>query len=152
MIGEFLGGIWKRIPSRVRLQIIRTTQKKFTASVAVIVTNADGKVLLLEHILRPASGWGIPGGFIEYDEQPDAAARRELREETGLELENLKMIRVRVLNRRHIEMLFRAESDGTAEVLSREIKGFGWFAIDEMPGQMSGEQKATVKKVLRGEI
>jgi ADP-ribose pyrophosphatase YjhB (NUDIX family) len=151
MLGVILGDIWKRLPRRVRLKIIRVTQKKFTASVAVIITNRDGKVLLLEHILRPGSGWGIPGGFIEHGEQPDAAIRREIREETGLELENLKFLRVRTLHR-HIEMLFRAESSGTARVLSREIKGFGWFEPDAMPEDMSEVQKLTVEKVLRGEI
>jgi ADP-ribose pyrophosphatase YjhB (NUDIX family) len=151
MLGVILGGIWKRLPARLRLMLIRATQKKFTASVAVIITNTEGKVLLLEHFLRPASGWGIPGGFIEYGEQPLEAARRELREETGIELENLEMVRVRALNR-HIEMLFRAESDDTPQIKSREIKDFGWFAPDEMPPEMNHVQKHTVEKVLRGEI
>jgi len=151
MLMDILGGIWKRLPGRYRLKIIRATQKKFTASVGVIITNSAGKVLLLEHVLRPASGWGIPGGFINASEQPDAAARREIREETGIEMENLQMLRVRTLNR-HIEFLFRAESNDTGRVLSREIKGLGWFAVDEMPEEMSPIQKETVEKVLRGEI
>jgi 8-oxo-dGTP diphosphatase len=151
MLGVFIGDIWKRLPGRLRLAIIRATQKKFTASVAAIITNMDGKVLLLEHILRPGSGWGIPGGFMNRGEQPEAAIRREISEETGLELENLKFLRVRTINR-HIEMLFRAETGGTPQVLSREIKGFGWFAVEAMPEEMSGVQKATVEKVLRGEI
>lgn len=151
MLGNLIGGIWKRIPSQFRLTIIRVTQTKFTASVAVIITNRGGKVLLLEHILRPASGWGIPGGFLNQGEQPETAIRRELREEAGIELENLKMIRVRTLNR-HIEILFRAESNDTAEVKSREIKSLDWFAVDEMPEEMNSVQKSTVKKVLRGEI
>jgi ADP-ribose pyrophosphatase YjhB (NUDIX family) len=151
MLGEIFGGIWKRIPSRFRLKIIRATQKKFTASVAVIITNRDGKVLLLEHILRPGSGWGIPGGFLDLGEQPEDAIRRELREETGLELENLKMLRVRTVNR-HIEILFRAESNDTARVRSREIKALGWFAVTEMPEDMSQVQKSAVEKILQGEI
>ncbi len=84
MFGDALGVIWKRIPSRFRLKIIRATQRKFTASVGVIITNPNGKVLLLEHLLRPGSGWGIPGGFIEHGEQPETAVRREIREETGI--------------------------------------------------------------------
>ncbi len=151
MLGDSLGVIWKRIPSRFRLKIIRVTQKKFTASVGVIITNRDGKILLLDHYLRPGSGWGIPGGFIEHGEQPEAAARRELREEAGIELENLQMVRVRTVNR-HIEFLFRAESNETAEVKSREIKSLGWFAVDAMPEDMSSIQKITVEKVLCGEI
>jgi 8-oxo-dGTP diphosphatase len=151
MFGDSLGVIWKRIPSGLRLKIIRATQKKFTASVGVIITNADGKVLLLDHFLRPGSGWGIPGGFIEHGEQPESAAKREIREETGIELENLQMLRVRT-HYRHIEFLFRAESNDVAEVKSREIKTLGWFAVDEMPEEMSPIQKSTVEKVLRGEI
>lgn len=151
MLIRIFGGIWKRMPSGMRLRIIRSTQKKFTASVGIIITNADGKVLLLEHLLRPGSGWGIPGGFINHGEQPEAAARREIREETGIELENLRMLRVRTIGR-HIEILFRAESNDEAVVSSREIKSLGWFAVEEMPEEMSKVQKAIVGKVLRGEI
>lgn len=151
MLGVILGGIWKLLPSRFRLLIIRATQKKFTASVGVIVTNPDGKVLLLEHLLRPASGWGIPGGFIDAGEQPAAAARRELHEETGIELENLRMLRVRTVGR-HIEILFRADSRDRAKVKSREIKSLGWFGPAEMPPEMSAVQKSIVEKVLRGEF
>lgn len=151
MFGSILGGIWKRIPSRLRLALIRSTQKKFTVSVAVVITNAGGEVLLLEHLLRPGSGWGIPGGFIEPGEQPDAAIRREIREEAGIELEELRMLRVRTINW-HVEILFRAESNQTAAVQSREIISLGWFAPPEMPEEMSPAQKSIVEKVLRGEI
>jgi 8-oxo-dGTP diphosphatase len=151
MLGVLVGKIWKRLPSRFRLKIIRVTQKKFTASVGVIITNADEKILLLEHILRPGSGWGIPGGFIEPGEQPEQAVHRELREETGIKLENVKMLRVRTVNR-HIEFLFRAESNDNAEVKSHEITSLDWFAVDEMPSEMSPIQKTVIEKVLRGEI
>ena len=151
MLQKFIGKIWRAAPPFVRTYVVRATQKTFTVSVGAIVTNAEGKVLLLDHVLRPASGWGIPGGFLDQGEQPDAAIRRELREETGIELENLKMIRVRTLNR-HIEMLFRAESNDVARVSSREIKSLDWFDVDKMPAEMNSAQKSTVEKVLRGEI
>ncbi len=150
-LGDVFGGIWKRLPYWFRLKIIRATQKKFTASVAVIITNANGKVLLLEHILRPGAGWGIPGGFIEHGEQPETAVRRELREEAGIELENVEMFRIRTI-KRHIEILFRAESSEMAEVKSREIRSLGWFAVEEMPAEMPDTQKLLVEKVLKGEI
>jgi len=151
MFRNILGILWKILPGRLRLRIIRATQKKFTVSVAAIISDADGKVLLLEHLLRPGSGWGIPGGFIEHGEQPDAAIRREIREETGIELENLKMLRVRTIGR-HVEILFRAETSERGTVKSREIISLDWFAPEEMPEEMSRVQKNTVEKVLRGEI
>ena len=148
---EFFGKIWKKLTPSIRLRIIRATQKKFTASVGVVITDTDGKVLLLEHVWRPASGWGIPGGFMNHGEQPEEAIRREIREETGLELKNLKMLRVRTI-KRHIEILFRAEADGQAAVKSPEIRSLGWFESGRMPAEMSPLQKAIIEKVLLNDV
>jgi ADP-ribose pyrophosphatase YjhB (NUDIX family) len=148
---KLIGQIWRMMSPSMRLKVIRGTQKKFTVSVGVVITDRDQKILLLEHVFRAGSGWGIPGGFINHGEQPEAAARREIREETGLELENVKMLRVRTTGR-HVEILFRAEANGAASVKSREIKSLGWFETGGMPEEMSAVQKSTIEKVLRGEI
>ena len=79
-----------------------------------------GEVLLLKHILRPYYNWGIAGGFVNHGEQPEEALRRELREETGIELANIEMLTVRTLHR-HIEIIFRADGIGEPEVKSYEI-------------------------------
>jgi 8-oxo-dGTP diphosphatase len=151
MLKGIVGKIWRNLPPFVRMKLIRISQKKFTASVAAIITNERGEVLLLEHVLRPASGWGIPGGFMEYGEQPEEALCRELREETGLKLENVRLYRARVL-KRHIEFVFRAEATGKAEILSREILQAGWFETAQMPEKMNRSQKSLIEKVLAGEI
>jgi len=151
MFKGIVGKIWRNLPPFVRMKLIRVSQKKFTASVAAIITNEKREVLLLEHVLRPASGWGIPGGFMEYGEQPEEAIRRELREETGLKLENVRLYRARVLTR-HIEFVFRAEATGKAEILSREILQAGWFETSQMPEKMNRAQKSLIEKVLAGEI
>jgi 8-oxo-dGTP pyrophosphatase MutT (NUDIX family) len=48
----------------------------------VLITDADGRVLLVEPTYK--AYWEIPGGAIEADESPHAAAARELKEELGL--------------------------------------------------------------------
>jgi len=50
-------------------------------SFVVIVAKYQGKLLLVRH--RDRSSWEIPGGHVEHGEKIDAAARRELFEETG---------------------------------------------------------------------
>lgn len=151
MIGDVVGGIWKRLPRGLRLRVIRNTQTKFTASVGVIVTNPEGEVLLLDHFLRPSSGWGIPGGFIDPGEQPETAARRELEEETGIALTDIELIGIRTILR-HIEIIFRAKTEDSPEVKSREIRALGWFRPDNMPAEFSPAQKRLVERVLNGEF
>ena len=143
MIKQIVSGLWSATPSSVRLRIVRLTQRKFTVSVAAIVTNSEGKVLILDHVLRPISSWGLPGGFIEAAEQSETAVRREILEETGMQIENVSLIRIRTI-RRHIEILFKATSNGEAHVKSREIKDLGWFELDNLPEQMSRSQKSII--------
>ncbi len=148
MMKKIVGAIWRKLSPLARLKIVRATQTKFTASVAAIVENENGEILLLDHVLRPDSGWGIPGGFLGYGEQPAEAVRRELIEETGLELEMVEMVRVQVVNR-HIEILFRAKAKGFASVKSHEINAARWFKVDKMPEKMNQTQKSIIEKFLK---
>ena len=92
MLRKIIGQVWGRIPYFARLRVIRATQAKFTVSVAAIIINERDEILLLNHVLRPVFGWGVPGGFVEAGEQPETAVRREIREETGLEITALEIL------------------------------------------------------------
>ncbi len=56
--------------------------KHFTASALII---DDGKVLLIRH--KKLNVWLYPGGHVEENENPDETLLREVKEETGLEIE-----------------------------------------------------------------
>ena len=148
MLKKFAGIIWRNTPWRLRRRFLRLSQSKFTVSVAVIVINENLEVLLLDHVLRPQPGWAIPGGFMNFGEQPVEAIKREIIEETGLNLKKLEMFQVRTIGR-HLEILFRAEAVGNAEVKSFEINAVGWFKIDRLPEKMTPLQKLTVEEVFK---
>ncbi|MEZ5428879.1 MAG: NUDIX hydrolase [Pyrinomonadaceae bacterium] len=149
MIKKLISIIWSGTPRPVRIRLIRLTQNKFTASVAAVIINKAGEVVLLDHVLRPYSNWGLPGGFIEHGENPEEAIRRELLEEIGLELENLRFFRIRTIGR-HIEILFAAETSGTGRVLSREINRLGWFTKATLPAEVSRTQRKIIEEILDG--
>lgn len=147
MLKQLVGKIWRRMPAFLRKWLVRATQTKFTVSVGAIVFNKENKVLMLDHVLRPASGWGIPGGFIEANESPIQAIERELLEETGLVIKDVEIFQIRV-DYRHVEMLVSASAEGEGEVKSFEIKQLGWFKVDELPEKMSPFYKQIIREVL----
>ena len=61
-------------------------------TVDIIILYKKGIVLVERKY--PPKGWALPGGFVEYDETVEHAARREAKEETGLTLTNLKQFHV----------------------------------------------------------
>ncbi len=63
-----------------------TIQRPIPAVAAVMVK--DGKLLLIRRAVEPSKGkWSVPGGSIEWGEPLVEALKREVREETGLEIE-----------------------------------------------------------------
>jgi ADP-ribose pyrophosphatase YjhB (NUDIX family) len=65
---------------------MRPATKTIRMAVDVIIEMDDGTIVLIER-RNPPPGWALPGGFVEYGETLEAAAVREAREETSLEVE-----------------------------------------------------------------
>jgi ADP-ribose pyrophosphatase YjhB (NUDIX family) len=55
----------------------------------IIIELEGGGIVLIER-KNPPHGWALPGGFVDYGESLEAAAVREAKEETGLDVELLR--------------------------------------------------------------
>ena len=152
MMKRLLAGLWRGAPRFVRRGGVWLVQPRFTVTAGAVVCDEGGRVLLLRHVLRKGSGWGIPGGFLRAGEQPEEAVRREVREETGLELDSVELAFVRTLRGvRQVEVLFRASM--RAESLARlersfEIDRAEWFAPAELPEGLSRDQRHVISRAL----
>src|SRR5699024_5475588 len=64
-----------------------------SSAVACFIKNAKGELLLVRRGKEPAKGTlDLPGGFVDMFESGEEAARREVREETGLHIQNCRYL------------------------------------------------------------
>jgi mutator protein MutT len=130
---------------------MRVTQTRFTVTAAALIFNDAGHVLLLKHRFRTGSGWGIPGGFLEAGENPEQALRRELREEVGLELEQVEIFTARSFRKpRQVEILFRARvsvnSSSDLRSQTMEVERAEWFPLRSLPEGLPEDQRVLIER------
>src|SRR6185503_6973119 len=130
------------LPMVMRLNLSRLGQARFTVSVAAMLFDDRGRILLLEHVFRADKGWGVPGGFIGKREPPKEGLRRELREEVSIEIDDVKFLFVRTHDTlSHIELYYRARVIGEPTPSSFEIKRAQWFDLNDLPPELSSGQR-----------
>ena len=105
-------------------------------TVDIIIEYADGIVLIERK--NPPRGWALPGGFVDYGETAEAAAVREVREETGLTLKNLQQFRVysdpsRDPRGHTVSIVFTANGSGKpkADTDAKTVKVFNEKSLPE---------------------
>ena len=149
MLQKLLGKFWRHTPARLRRLTMRMTHARFTVTAGAVIQNNEGKVLLLKHIFRAGSGWGLPGGFLESGEQPLEGLRRELREEIGLEIERVEFLTARSFRKpQQVEILFHGFASGEAQLKSMEVDRAVWFSPGALPEGLPKDQRLIVEQAL----
>ncbi len=104
---------------------------------AQALVERDGEVLLGRRRFDPSAGlWDIPGGFVEEYEHPLDALRRELREETGLEIEPTEFLGIwmQAYGERNVLCLtWLAHPVGGEARAGDDLVELRWFGPDELP-------------------
>ncbi len=109
------------------------------ATVGAVILNPQGKVLICK-----SNKWNqkyvIPGGHIEAGEKMEEALRREVREETGLEIYDIELLGINesifsesFKKEKHFIFIdFLCRSDSTAVKLNHEAQSYEWINFDQL--------------------
>jgi len=131
----------QRMPwaGKVAVHIYRTWQPWVTVGAVGAVFNSSGKLLVVEHVFHPKFPWGLPGGWMARGETPDETVRREVHEETNLQVEIVKPLvvaRTSYLSG-HLDMAYlcrlAAGASEDAIRLSTELMAYQWADPNDLP-------------------
>jgi 8-oxo-dGTP diphosphatase len=148
---RLLARLWHRLAGPVQWWVLWLTQAKFMVGVAGVVFDDRDRVLLLRHRFWPAGSWGLPGGYVRAGEQPEAALARELREETGSAVEDVRLLRVVGGYRLRLEVFFSARlADGLRELDPGEVLAADLFPVDALPPGLLGGHRELIEQAAAG--
>jgi len=109
------------------------------AAAAIVVR--EGQLLLVRRTMTPGQGkWTIPGGFVDFDEDPRDAVVREVLEETGYHVKVVQLLDV-IFGREHprgasllIVYLTRIlDAVPASGIDEKEVAAVGFFAPNQLP-------------------
>lgn len=103
------------------------------------IIRIDNKVVLIKR-KNPPYGWAIPGGFVDEGETVEDAVRREMKEETNLDLSNMKQFHVysdpeRDPRGHTVSVVFTADGIGDMKAQD-DAKEIGLFTQDTLPDKI----------------
>jgi len=104
-----------------------------------IIIETDGGIILIERRNEPY-GWALPGGFVDYGESLETAAVREAREETSLEISNLRLLGCysdpgRDSRMHTISTVYIATAQGIPRAADDALN-LATFSLDSLPKQL----------------
>ena len=107
-------------------------------AVGTMVEDHQVRVLLVRRAVVPGIGlWAFPGGFMDFDEDPRDAARREVEEETGLQVQLEEILDVAKLGgedlKSGIVIFFAGKPCGGSLRPGDDASEVRWFSAGEIP-------------------
>ncbi|HET9588748.1 MAG TPA: NUDIX hydrolase [Anaerolineales bacterium] len=147
MFVKYLLSIWREFPLGLQLFITGIIRPRFRVAVAAMIFDKNGCILLCEHTYRKFHPWGLPGGGLDREEDPEDGIRREVREETGLEVEVQQLLLAeRAPNIRHISLIYLCKIIGGVFQPNQEISQTQFFHLDKLPSLLPSE-RALIERV-----
>jgi ADP-ribose pyrophosphatase YjhB (NUDIX family) len=140
--------IWHVLPAWLQKIALAMLMPHYLVIAIAVVFNEKDQILLCKHTYRRPHPWGLPGGHIKSGEEPADSVRRELREETGLSVQETRLLMAENSNEmRRILLTYLCRQAGGTFVPNEEVSMIQYFDVGELPA-LPTEELLTINKVL----
>jgi ADP-ribose pyrophosphatase YjhB (NUDIX family) len=110
------------------------TRPRYSVGVMGAVLNAEGQLLLAEHVFHPYMPWALPGGWVGRNEAPNDGLQRELHEELGLEVDILHILDIRQgIRHMHLDIAYLCHARSEVAHICSELVSYRWCSMDDLP-------------------
>lgn len=128
-----------------------TDRPMHSVSVAGVAIDNSGRVLLIRR--RDSGEWQAPGGVLELDESFEDGVVREVREETGVEVEVEQLTGVyKNITRHVVALVYRCRPIGGAAYPTDESVEVTWISLDDAIERMSPAFAVRVEDAFAREV
>lgn len=132
---KILAKIWKLFKSNYKWHILWFFHDKFMIGTSGVVFNNKGEVLLLKHRFWKKDSWGLPSGYAQKRERLEDTIKREVNEETKLNIKVVKLINLKSGFKLRIECTFIAfcENSENIKINGDEVLEAKFFNVQNLP-------------------
>jgi 8-oxo-dGTP diphosphatase len=147
-VKKILLKIWRKLPFWMQRLASRLLRPHFLVAVGGMIFNDQGQLLLCEHTYRRLHSWGLPGGDLKPGEDPVDGIKREIREETGLTVQEVRLLLVESSKEiRQLALTYLCTGVSGNFVPNVEVKSIRYFDPDNLP-HFFHEHQLTIEKCL----
>ena len=143
--------VWRRAGGRLQWRLVRWRSATFLVGLTGVVLDPQGRVLVLEHRYWMGNACGLPSGYAVRRETWEQGLAREVREETGLAVTDVAVVRVRSGFEGRIEVLLAATAPPGAEPHpdGGEVLAADFVDVAEARSRLRGEHVRMLDLVIR---
>jgi 8-oxo-dGTP pyrophosphatase MutT (NUDIX family) len=139
--------LYKILPVNIRWKISYALTDKFLIGMIYFVEN-DNSLLLVKQSYQ--NKWGLPGGWLNQNESFTGCVQRELFEELGAKVSNIRIVEIhKVPNAQVIDIAIKCTiNNNDISINDNEISKFCFFKKDSLPNDIIHTHKPYIERHL----